>query len=219
MTDATALQDAKGKKEIFLEQESASLLNLLQQGAREQLQAKGYQGYEQYQSTGLSVPAEMQAFVSNDRKAKEGIPLEGAHTFTAGGKAPSKTQRYAAERLFERVLALNLLSKQAREATFPEVRDLAIPADRYLVVISGFSRNVNTGKQVGQAFLVAAVTLGTIVTWEPDTAIIQVALIDPRTQKIVWANQQAGGKGKDASINKSIAKLFKSLPAYGTSGE
>ena len=219
LTDATALQDAKGKQENFLTQESADLLRILTTGTQAQLRAKGYQTYDQYQSTGLSVPAEMVAFVSNDRKAKEGSPLEGAHTFTRGGKTPTTTQKYAAERLFERLFTLNLLSKSTRDATFPEVKDLGVPNDRYLVVVSGLSRNVNTGKQVGQALLLAAVSFGTVVAWEPDAAVMQVALIDPRTQKIVWANQIQGGKGKEKSINKSIAKLFKTLPAYGTGGE
>lgn len=219
LADATVLQDAKGKAENLLAQESATLLQTIQQGVSGQLQAKGYQTISQYQSTGLSIPSDMVAFVSDDRKATEGTVLSGAHTITQGGQVPSKIQSYAAERLFERLLPLNLLSKSAQETTFPEVKDLGIPSDRYLVVVSGIARNVNASKQVGQALLLAAISLGTVVAWESDSAMIQVALIDPRTQKIAWANQTPGGGGKKESVDKTIAKLFKSLPAYGTRGE
>jgi len=216
LTDVTVLQDAKGAKENFLADKSQELLQTIHASALAELQAKGYATYGQYQATGLSLPAEMQAFVSNDPKAQDGPALTGAYQIVRGSSTPSKTQVYAVERLFERMLPLNLLSKKAKESTFPEVRDLGVPTDRYLVVVSGLSRNVNAGKQIGQGLLIAAVTLGTVVAWEPDTAVIQVALIDPATQKIVWANQSPGGKGKSESVRKDLAKLFETLPAYGS---
>lgn len=217
LSDATVLQDAPGKAENFLASKSSTLLETIHRGAIAQLRAKGYQSSEQYKATGLSLPADLEAFVSNDPKAKEGTPLMGAHTISRAGRVPTKTQVYAAERMFERLLALNLLSKSAKEAVFPEVKDLGVPTDRYLVVVSGLSRNVNTSKQVGQALLLAAVSLGTVVAWEPDSALIQVALIDPVSGKIVWANQSQGGGGKKTeSVEKDLTKLFEDLPVYGS---
>lgn len=80
------------------------------------------------------------------------------------GAASTKIQHSAADRLLDRLTSLHLLHKNATKSRFPEVKDLGLPKDSYLLVISGLTRNVNTGKQIGQA-----------------------AVIDVNTQKIVWA--------------------------------
>ena len=113
---------------------------------------------------------------------------------------------------------MNVVSESAHDAQFPEVRDLGLPQDSYLLAITGLTRNVNVSKQIGQGVLVAALTLGTITMWEADTAAVQFALIDVRTGRIVWANQIVAQKGSPDFIGKEVPKLFATMPAYGTSG-
>jgi hypothetical protein len=214
--DGTALQDGQKKQEIFLADKSVKAAALVQSQVTAVLRSKGYLASSLYTSTGLSVPNNMQLIVSNSPTATTGTSLSGPYTMTRNGSKATAIQRLAAERLFDRMISTHLIAKSSAQMTFPESAQLGIPSGQYLVAVSGLARNVNTSKQVGQAFLLAAVSLGTVVAWEPDVAMIQVAIIDPKTQRIVWANQINGKVQSSEDALKNINKLFSKLPTYGS---
>lgn len=217
-TDVSVLQDGPGSTDILLSNTSEKYAEILNSHAAAEMKAKGYHVSGEYLSTGLNIPSGHQVFVSNVPDAKTGETITGANTIKRKGSTPTKLQRYSAEHLFERLIALNVVSKAAHDAQFSEVRDLDVPRDSYVLAVSGFTRNVNMSKQIGQGVLVAAVSLGTITMWEPDTAAIQAALIDVRTGKIVWANQVVAQKGSPDFIRNEVSKLFAKMPAYGSTG-
>lgn len=217
--DATMLHDKSGKKEdAFVVTESNDMLKKVESQIRSRLAGKGYRSISRgVRSTGLSLGPEMKAFVAQVRSEDSGKPLKGPHRFEFPGSPPSATQKYATERLYERLLGLNLLSKQATEATFPEVKDMGLPSNQYLCVVSGLGRNVHAGKQIGQALLTAALTLGYFSAAEPDIGLLQIAVIDPRTQKIVWANQVLASSNPDA-IAEAAEKLMVDFPNINSTG-
>ena len=215
-TDVTVLQDGRGRVDILLADPSAKYAKILNAHAVSQMRAKGYQTSNEYISTGLNVPIGQQIFVSNDPAAKTGERLTGSHMMKHRGSKPSQLQKYATEHLFERLIHRSMLSKETKKSNFPEVENLGLPKNSYLLAVSGLTRNVNTSKQIAQGALIAVASLGTVVMWEADTAAIQVALIDVNTGKIVWANQVTAALGDPNFIQKQMGKLFETMPAYGS---
>lgn len=214
-TDVSVLQDGPGVTNILLADISEKYAEILGSQAIAQMKAKGYCATNEYRSTGLNVTARDEVFISNDANAKSGSPLVATTRIKRKGASPNKVQGYSAEQLFKRLIVFNPVSKSAHDALFPEVRDLGLPKDSYVLAITGLTRNVNVSKQIGQGVIVAAATLGTITMWEADTAVIKFALIDVRTGKIVWANQIAAQSGSPEFIEKQVSKLFATMPAYG----
>lgn len=215
-TDVTVLQDGPGSVDILLADPSTKYAKILNSHAVAQMRAKGYQTSGEYISTGLNVPVGRQIFVSNDPAAKTGTILTGAHTIKRRDSNPSQLQKYATEHLFERLIHRSVLSKETKKSHFPEVKNLGLSKNSYILAVSGLTRNVNTSKQIAQGALIAAVSLGTVVAWEADTAAIQVALIDVNTGKIVWANQVTAALGDPNFIQTQMGQLFETMPAYGS---
>jgi hypothetical protein len=216
VTDVTILQDGPKKVDILLPELSKKYDKILNSHAMSQMKAKGYSVSSEYISTGLNVPVGAQVFVSTNRAAKTGERITGAHMIKRRGSTPSKIQKYSTEHLFERLMHRSVLSTEAPKTHFPEIKDLGIPKNHYILVVSGLTRNVNASKQIAQGALIAAVSLGTFVAWESDTAKIQVALIDVNTGKIVWANEVIAQAGDPHFIQKKMTKLFEKMPPYGS---
>ena len=215
-TDVSVLQDGPGSSNILLSDISEKYAKVLNSQAVAQMKAKGYDVSSEYVSTGLNLINRDEVFISNDANAKTGSPLVAADRIKRRGGKPSKVQSYSAEQLFKRLIVVNPVSQAAHDAQFSEVRDLGLPLDSYVLAITGHTRNVTVSKQIGQGMLVAAVTLGTITMWEADSATIQFTLIDVKTGRIAWANQIVAQRGSPDFIEKQVANIFATMPAYGT---
>ncbi|WP_143184508.1 hypothetical protein [Rubritalea squalenifaciens] len=210
--DASALQDGKGRVENLLSDQSHKLMNQVHNSAKLQLREKGYAPQSGYQSIGLTLPDTTQVFVSNNPSQYEGDLLSTPYYVKKNGATPTKVRQLTADRLFSRVFSHDTKSKKLKDVDYPEIKNLGLPQNQYILLIHGFSRNVNTGKQLGQAAIVAVATMGTFVMWEPDISFVQVAIIDPQTSKVVWANDGKIGK----SVEQDVAKIFQPLPVFGT---
>jgi len=91
-----------------------------------------------------------------------------------------------------------------------------VGADDYsgIILIQAVGVQVPFGKSFGQGMLTGLLTLGTVAMWQQSNTEIRVSLIEPQTDRVVWANRVAiaAPVRKTEEIQQQINLLLEKLP-------
>jgi len=109
---------------------------------------------------------------------------------------------------------LNTSPRDLRESNELGFHELSVDAYSGVVMVQAVGVKVPFGKSFGQGMLTGLLTLGTVAVWEQSQTIIKISLVEPDSDRVVWANQLALGAviRETEELQKHVGNLLESLP-------